>query len=218
MGALYSLDVLVHRAIVAVGWIWGVTYFYTTFFYLVYFETKASAVKMVGDCDIMLVVNDEEMSECERSMKDLGIKDGDRLSVKVIAKEVPKATWTEKDQNALEMLEKLNEGVIKVNYHELLNLGEKKAKFQRENESDEGSSDDAEQSDHYYNEFVKFLHSRYAKGPSDFNDYAVKVLLFQPKGDFILSAPLENPRIEVGQFKELVLEKVYFDYMLLHFV
>ena len=76
------------------------------------------------------------------------------------------------------------------------------------------TSDDEEVDEDLYNDmFLQHLPKGYLTDSSDFDQKddpkcAVMVKFYQPNGDYLFGLPVENPRIEIGELKVMVIDKV----------
>ena len=113
-------------------------------------------------------------------------------------------TWTDQDQKTLEMLERLNEGAVKLNYHELLDMRAKKDKFFAQ-----------QMSENYDMEFLDFIGitvdewEQYAKAPNDFFENAFLVEVFDNSGDtLLLKLEADKGATDAKTFKEYIYQHV----------
>ena len=92
-----------------------------------------------------------------------------------------KLTWTQQDQKTLELLERLNQDAIKVNYDQLMDMRAKKEKYVAHHLND-----------NYDMDFFKFCGitedewEQYVTAPNDFFENAFVVEVFDNSGDVLL--------------------------------
>eukprot|EP00434_Breviolum_minutum_P025768 symbB.v1.2.022779.t1/scaffold2060.1/size90856/1 len=146
--------------------------------------------------------NDNEHEE-DKGIKDAGktLEDEDSTSND---EHETQPTWTDQDQKTLEILERLNEGAVKLNYHELLDMRAKKDKFFAQ-----------QMSENYDMDFLDFIGitvdewEQYAKAPNDFFENAFTVEVFDNSGDtLLLKLEADKGATDAKTFKEYIYHRV----------